>query len=138
MAHTIEKHWRLPQPRERLYDAWVSSDTVIPPATRMDVRAEVGGHYRLFIETDELTARAEGTFSEVEPGLRLVYSWAWDDGPESRIEVVFEDDGDGTALRLVHSGLPDEDARTAHDAGWDAYVAQLRTLLGGAASMETP
>ena len=125
----IDKHWSLPVTRQRVYDAWVSSETVIPPATRMDVLAEVGGHYRLHIETGAMQASAEGRFSEVVPGRRLVYSWAWDGGPASRIEVDFEDAVDGSVVRLRHHDLVDEEARTAHDAGWDAYLAQLRELL---------
>lgn len=127
----IEKSWTLPVPRQCVYDAWVSSDTVIPPATRMDVLPEVGGHYRLHIESPEMEATAEGRFLEVVPGERLVYSWAWDGGPVSRIEVDFEDAAGGTTLRLRHHDLADEAARSAHDSGWDAYVSQLEALLAG-------
>ena len=129
----IDKTWLLPVPRARLYAAWVSSDTVIPPATRMDVQPEVGGHYRLFVETPDGVTGTDGVFEVVEPEQRLVYGWAWDGGPSSRIEVDFEDAGaalpGGTRFHLRHTELENDDAIAAHDAGWDAYVEKLTARL---------
>jgi len=41
----LEKHYDLPYPPAKVYAAWVSSDTVIPPATAMDINPIVGGHF---------------------------------------------------------------------------------------------
>jgi uncharacterized protein YndB with AHSA1/START domain len=49
----LKKTYELSFPLEMVYDAWVSSDTVIPPATAMDVKPVVGGHYRLIMQTPE-------------------------------------------------------------------------------------
>ena len=51
----IEKQYELPFPISHVYAAWVSSDTVIPPATSMDVLPEVGGHYRLIMEMPDFS-----------------------------------------------------------------------------------
>ena len=45
MAIIVEKTYDFPFPPDRVYAAWVSSDTVIPPATAMDIEPKVGGHY---------------------------------------------------------------------------------------------
>ncbi len=51
-----------------------------------------------------------GTFREVIPPERLVYTWRWEAGvPESRelpVVVEFPDHGDETEVVLIHEDLP--------------------------------
>lgn len=63
----IEKQYELPFSRDVVYTVWVSSDTVISPATSMDVLPEIGGHYRLFMETPEFASKNEGYFLVSSP-----------------------------------------------------------------------
>ena len=119
----INKHYELPFPVETVYAAWVSSDTVIPPATSMEVLPEVGGHYRLIMETPDFSGRNEGEFLLVEPNARVTYTWEWNnDGEVSTIDVRFKPSGDGTRIDLVHKGFIKEESITNHDSGWDSYV----------------
>jgi uncharacterized protein YndB with AHSA1/START domain len=66
-AMQIEKTYELPFPPSVVYDAWVSSDTVIPPATAMDIDPIVGGHYRLIMETPDFNGKNEGRFCWLNP-----------------------------------------------------------------------
>lgn len=126
----IEKTCILPFPVARVYAAWISSSTVIPPATRMEIDARVGGHYRLIMDGPDYSARAEGVFETVEPGSRLVYSWEWNgDGEISQIAVAFRERFGETEIRLQHSGFEKSDSAALHDSGWDAYLAGLRDHL---------
>jgi uncharacterized protein YndB with AHSA1/START domain len=36
----------------------------------------------------------------------------------------------GTELTLIHEHLPDEDARTSHEAGWSGFLDKLHFFLG--------
>ena len=128
----IEKNWSLPFPCDAVYAAWVSSDTVIPPATAMDVLPEVGGHYRLIMDTPEFQGRNEGRFLRVEPGKRVTYTWEWNgDGEVTEIDVLFASGDDGTEVALTHSGFTSEQSRANHDVGWDSYIEGFRTHLRG-------
>ena len=119
----INKHYELPFPVEMVYTAWVSSDTVIPPATSMDVLPEVGGHYRLIMEMPDFIGRNEGEFLLVEPNARVTYTWEWNnDGEVSTIDVRFKPSGEGTSIDLVHNGFTSDESVTNHDSGWDSYV----------------
>lgn len=123
-VNAIDSTWFLPFSPERVYAAWVSSDTVIPPATKMDVLPKLGGHYRLTAQND--TMSNEGVFLDVEPNRRLVYTWQWSGDEEiTRIEVHFSPHTDGTELRLQHTGFVTEASRSNHDNGWTSYVAGL-------------
>ncbi len=131
----IEKSYDLPFPIEAVYAAWVSSDTVIPPATSMDVLPEVGGHYRLLMEMPDFTGKNEGTFSRVEPGERVTYTWEWNgDGEVSEIDVRFESINTGTRVSLTHSGFTKTESVTNHDTGWDSYIEGFTAHLGAADS----
>ncbi len=123
MAINIVKTWSLPFPLETVYDAWVSSSTVIPPATRMDVCPIVGGHYRLFMETPDFVGRNEGEFLLVEPNSRVRYTWEWNgDGEVTTIDVTFEGTEHGTDVRLSHDGFATQESADTHNSGWDSYI----------------
>lgn len=126
----IEKRWSLPYPPDQVYDHWVSSDTVIPPATRMEIEPVVGGHYRLIMEGPEFSGRNEGVFEIVEPKQRVRYSWEWNgDGEVTMIDVRFDPDATGTLISLTHEGFQSEDTRATHDSGWDAYIEGFEAHL---------
>jgi len=47
-------------------------------------------------------------------------------GSESTLVVVeFLEDGDGTLVRLTHSGFASEQIRDMHAQGWEAVLANL-------------
>lgn len=128
----ITSNWVLPFTQAEVYAAWVSNDTVIPPATRMDIKPEVGGHYRLYAAGDGFTATNEGVFLSVEQNKHLRYSWHWEGDEETtEVEVTFASHATGTELHLTHSGFLTEDSRGRHDEGWNSYVAGLTQFLAG-------
>ncbi|MFN8524979.1 MAG: SRPBCC family protein [Chloroflexota bacterium] len=92
-----------------------------------------GGIYRVVINQRNI---ARGTYLELVPNRRVVFSWGWDSGGHpvppgsSTVELTLTPDGDGTLLRLVHSGLP-ADAVPGHAEGWDHYLPRLALAAGG-------
>jgi uncharacterized protein YndB with AHSA1/START domain len=80
---------------------------------------------------------ARGEYVAVEPPSRVVFTWGWEEedasvGPgASTVEVTLEPDGDGTLVRLVHTGLPDDQSRQRHGMGWDHYLARLVIAAAG-------
>lgn len=127
----IEKHYELPFPPEVVYTAWVSSNTVIPPATSMDIDPVVGGHYRLIMESADFTSRNEGHFLAVVPIHNVRYTWEWNgDGEVSEIDVTFVAIDAGTRISLTHSGFSKQESLAAHDSGWDSYIDGFAEFLG--------
>ncbi len=130
MLPPIEKSRVLPFPVSDVYAAWVSSETIIPPATAMEIEPRVGGHYRLIINTPDFKSRCEGTFLIVELEQRVVYSWQWQGDEEvTKIDVRFHEAGEGTKITIVHLGFTSEQSRTNHDQGWDSYLDGLEAHL---------
>jgi uncharacterized protein YndB with AHSA1/START domain len=92
-----------------------------------------GGVFRTVISAQNI---ASGAFVAIEPPYRVVYTFGWEgEGnpvppSSSTVEITLTADGDGTILRLRHSGLPTE-ARDPHGVGWDHYLERLVIVGGG-------
>ena len=93
-------------------------------SARVDLRA--GGEFRWTVVPG---ANAGGTFVEVEPGKRLVYTWGWE-GDEaqppgtSTVTITLEPAEGGTTVKLVHEGLTPEQ-EVQHHEGWDHFMERL-------------
>ena len=97
---------------------------------RVDLRA--GGAYRWTIVPGH-TAR--GTFTEVEPGKRVVFSWGWEGDDAlppgaSTVIITLEPAPGGTTIRLVHEGLTGEQ-EAMHAEGWNHYLSRLTKAAAG-------
>ena len=78
---------------------------------------------------------AVGTYLEVEPPTRLVYTWGWaEEGSSvlppgaSTVELTLEPAGAATLLRLRHSRLPKETFEF-HGDGWDESRSELHRRI---------
>lgn len=101
-------------------------------AARVDLR--IGGEYRWTVTPGH---HASGTFQEIEPGKRIVFTWGWEAGMDlapgaSTVTVTLLPDAEGTSLRLVHDGLTPEQA-VAHAEGWNHYLDRLVAETSSAA-----
>jgi uncharacterized protein YndB with AHSA1/START domain len=81
-------------------------------------------------------ARARGTFLEVEPPSRVVFTFGWEADEScppgaSMVEVTLTPDGDGTFVRLVHRGLTTAEMRDQHQHGWQHYLGRLAVAAAG-------
>jgi uncharacterized protein (TIGR03086 family) len=93
---------------------------------RVDLRA--GGDYRWTIIPGNSAA---GTFTEVEPGRRVVFTWGWEGSADlppgaSTVIITLEPAAGGTMVHLVHEGLTGEQ-EASHAEGWTHYLGRLVT-----------
>jgi uncharacterized protein YndB with AHSA1/START domain len=76
-----------------------------------------------------------GEYLEVDPPRRVVVSWGMDGSEDlppgsSRVEFTLTPTASGTALELVHTGLPDSRAK-GHALGWANYLGRLQLAARG-------
>jgi uncharacterized protein YndB with AHSA1/START domain len=101
-------------------------------AASLDPR--VGGRYRVEVLPGEAVL---GEYLEFDPPRRLVQTWGWeapsDSVPPGSTTVAFDlvPRGDGTLVRVTHSGLSRGAAADRHARGWDHYLPRLATLASG-------
>lgn len=97
-----------------------------------EVDAQPGGSFAVTMPDG---ARAQGSFMELDPHRRVVFSWGWlgHDGlppGSSTVEVELIADEAGTLVRLTHWGVPPEEM-DLHSAGWNRYLSRLVEVAGG-------
>jgi uncharacterized protein YndB with AHSA1/START domain len=124
----------------KVYAAWTQPSQLmkwIHPHDTVCIHAEAdereGGRFRFILRApDGEEHDVSGTYLEVVPEARLVFTWAWRSTPEreSRVTVMLREDGHATELTLKHEHFFDEAARDAHEGGWtgalDHLVEQFR------------
>ena len=93
-------------------------------AARIDLR--LGGEYRWTITPGY---SAKGTFTHIEPGRQLVYTWGWEGSTDlppgtSTVTITLEPVPGGTSVLLAHEGLTDEQS-ASHAEGWNHYLDRL-------------
>ncbi|MEM7303312.1 MAG: SRPBCC domain-containing protein [Pseudomonadota bacterium] len=126
-----KKIWEIALERNAVFNAWVSSDTVIAPAASMDIKPVVGGHYRLFMEAGSDAPSNEGKFLEIDRNELVKYTWNWvgsDEVTTITVRFLAADNG-GTRIELLHEGFLTLESRDMHDAGWDSYFTGLKQYL---------
>jgi uncharacterized protein YndB with AHSA1/START domain len=73
-----------------------------------------------------------GTFREIRPPERLVYTWVWEGNPErgeTLVTVEFRTRGKATEVRLTHELFPTAKVRDDHEKGWGSCLDKLAKAL---------
>lgn len=94
--------------------------------------ARVGGRFRWVMQSPNGEVHdVSGVFREVVPDQKLVFTWAWKSTPEreSLVTVLLKPDGDGTLLTVTHEQFFDEEARHAHQHGWNGALDKMEKFL---------
>jgi uncharacterized protein YndB with AHSA1/START domain len=134
-TEAIEREVRIDASPETVFDFFTDPAKMVRwkgVTATLDPRP--GGVYRVQMNEQ---AVALGEYVEVDPPNRVVFTWGWagDDAltppGSSTVEVTFTPDGDGTLVRLVHSGLPSPESAEAHGHGWDQYMPRLAIAAAG-------
>lgn len=140
-THTLQLTRRFKAPRERVFAAFASLDALklwLGPGECGVVSGEldfrIGGSYRLQMKTPMGDAELTGTYREITPPARLVYTWQWveDGAPETVITVEFVETGGESELRLTHTGFASSESQGHHEHGWTGSFDKLDAQLSAA------
>ena len=125
----------LPAPQDRVYRAWTDREESMkwsaPEGMRVpsfDCDFRVGGAYRMvMVRPDGEEYVVKGTYREIVPPQRLVYTWMWEeDTPEQEhdtlVTVEFNARGEQTELVLTHENLRNAESRDNHNDGWNSML----------------
>ncbi len=108
------------------------------PATRLEVLAHelrVNGSYRfVYHQPSGGTDVVVGTFREISPPKRLVFTWTWEPpdphaGIETLVTIELTADAGGTLVVVTHERFPDRATRDRHRSGWRSTLPRLSEVL---------
>ncbi len=132
-----------PASRERVFRAWTEpqaltrwlapSDDFQTTVLELDLRP--GGRYRVEMLQGDRPHRVAGTYVEIRPPEKLVFTWTWDNDPahvgETLVTLEFIERGDSTELVLTHDRFADAASRDEHGKGWTGCLDRLASHLAG-------
>lgn len=100
--------------------------------TEAEIELVPGGLWRVNVTGDGF---ASGRVVEVVDNERVVFTWGWEEGPpvppgSTTVTIELIPDGDGTLIRLTHSGLSPDQVEL-HRHGWEHYAARLAAVGEG-------
>jgi len=138
---TIHLRRTFAAPREKVFRAWTEKEALnrwwAPPGfenTSIATDLRVGGGYDFRMR--KLPGGPEfhilGTFKEVKPPERLVYTWNWTEARgmgETLVTVEFRDLKGSTEVILTHALIRDEELRRNHAAGWGGCFDRVAEYL---------
>ena len=136
MANEIEITKQIAAPPERVFHALTDADELSRWwTTSADSDARTGGafEYRFeFAEQPERNHKYSGTYDDVVRNERVAYPWQSRLG-DTKVSVTLRPSGDGTEVRLVHSGCGEGGEWPAavkmHEDGWGFFLENLKTYL---------
>ena len=140
-GESLEVRKTIAASRDKVFRAWTQPAAVkqwFPPpgyeAAPTDIDLRPGGTYRWGLRKlpDGEPFWTTGSFIEVEPPRRLVYTWLWSGLPESkatRVTIDFHDRDGKTEVVLRHDRFPDLEMRNEHQQGWTHCFDQLAEYL---------
>lgn len=125
----VFRAWTDPKALSRWFAPSPDAKVVVPEC---DVRP--GGKYRIEMHMGPDTHIVAGTYKEVAPHTKLVFTWAWANAPaeETLVTVALKPHGKGTELTLTHERFATAEARDEHNKGWTGCLERLGAALAGA------
>lgn len=139
----VQVRRKIQAPREKVFQAWIDPKLMthwfarsgkMPPARVKEIDPREGGKYLVEVDSpDGQTYRLQGTYREVRPPERLVFTWWFEqaDFESSQITVEFLGAGqDATEVVLTHELLPKKE-QEPHRKGWEECLDLLERTLAG-------
>lgn len=111
------------------FQAWIGPEGIDCEVELLE--PQVGGRYRLVMNTPERAIPVSGVFKSIEPSRRLVFTWGWEGDliRQSVITLTFRAIGTKTELTLRQEGLGSVESRDGHVRGWTSALNKLNRHL---------
>ena len=108
---------------------WMRPTLTEHGTTRASVDARPGGTYRFEMQSGDTVFATSGTYIDVDPIDRLVYTWQWDgQDEESLVEVTFSEAPGGTRVHIAHTRFDTPESAALHGEGWRGCFDSLASL----------
>ncbi len=118
---------------KHLMDRWSCPDDFTISDSGAELR--VGGTWHATMRSHDGTdMRLTGTYTEIVPNERLVFTHAWLDedgtpGPVTTVTVDFADNNGKTRMEFLQTGFDSDESRDGHEGGWSECLGKFEPLL---------
>jgi uncharacterized protein YndB with AHSA1/START domain len=128
--------------RAKMFEAWTKPEMLRHwfaagddyDGSHAEVDLRIGGKYRIAMKhrAKGIEHVAFGTYREIVPNERLVFSWSWEEDPtkeETLITLEFRDASEGTEMNLKHDLFSSIKLRDDHGHGWELCFDRMEKTL---------
>jgi uncharacterized protein YndB with AHSA1/START domain len=132
-------------PIARVFAAWTTPEQIrqwlggecgqVAAAT---IDARPGGEYSFDAVSPNGPKVMRGTYREVNPPKRLVFTWiagagcgSGEGAHETLVTVDLKEVAGGTELRITHERFANEEVRDQHNKGWTSSMDYLEKVMAG-------
>ena len=127
---TITSERTIPASAQEIFDVWIDPKSPGGPwfgAERVIVNPAVDGLYYFAVKHEGKTWAHYGRFTRLERPRAVEYTWMSEAtrGLESLVSVTFTPRDNQTEVKLVHSGVPDDELGRQHEEGWNWILSAL-------------
>ena len=139
--HVIEIERQFDVDVETLFKAWTQAEQLKQwwhpmGNTITDVKNELKENGAVEYYFGDEGCEITGTYSEVVPNEKLVYTWVWNMNDESSesgytLKIGFSAVGEGSKLHVVQEGFSGPDFLKPHEDGWEKGLEDLAAYLSG-------
>ena len=130
MLESFEISDLIPASPQAIYDAWLDGEghSNLTGGAAASAEPRLGGSFTAW------DGYISGTFTELEPGRRIVMAWRTtefpDDAGPSRLEMLLDPAPGGTRVLFRHSKIPEGQAE-GYRQGWiDFYFTPMKAYFG--------
>jgi uncharacterized protein YndB with AHSA1/START domain len=129
-------------PRVKVFEAWTKPEVLRQwfaagddyDGSFAEVDLRLGGSYRIAMKhrAKGIEHVAYGTYREIVPNERLVFSWSWEEDPtkeETLITIELRDAGEGTEMSFRHDLFSTTKLRDEHGHGWRLCLDRMAKTL---------
>jgi uncharacterized protein YndB with AHSA1/START domain len=125
----------IPAPPPEVYDAWLDPEnpaTIWHALKKRIFTPKVDGLFYLLHQIEGGRSMPHfGRFTILTRARKIQFTWMSPNtrGIESTVTITLTAKGAGTAVRLVHSNLPNDRGGQAHKDGWAFYLENIRACF---------
>jgi uncharacterized protein YndB with AHSA1/START domain len=140
-TNTLELRRTIKAPVEKVYRAWTEPEQLSQwfgcdqiSGARVTQELKVGGQYRIEANcADGSPGFVHGTFKEIIPNQKLVYSWTNGSrefpASDTLVSIEFIARGNETEIHLVHSNFALDKSVEGHTMGWQQSLEKLARFV---------
>lgn len=137
--YALEITRRFDAPPSLVFRAWTSKEHLLRwwgpkdfTATSEKLEFREGGAYRHRIHgPDGKSYGMSGIYREIVEPERIVFTFAWDDEPETLVTVTISPEGSGARLTFRQEPFADAATRDSHESGWGECLDRLVVDMAG-------
>lgn len=120
--------------RKKVFEAWIKPEIMKKwfcpqdlDVAEVSADLRVGGKYRIAMKDIHKTFVTFGTYRQIVPNEKLVFTWEWEEPGQSGsvVTVDFRDKDGGTEVVVTHERFTDMEGEKTHEEGWTSALLNL-------------